>query len=887
MPRLLVGLLLSLLIPGTASRLSAADAPLTYEGDIRPILRTHCFDCHGAEKEKRGKLDLRLRRLMVAGGEGGPAIVPGSPQKSRLLARLTAGEMPPGDKKVPAAEIETIRKWIAAGAPTARPEPDRLPDGLGITPEERSWWSFIPLKRPIVPAHDASQRIRTPIDALLKQAMGDRRLGFSPDADSRTLARRAYLDLLGRPPTPEELAAFVADTASDAWERLIDRLLANPQYGERWGRHWLDIAGYADSEGVTNKDVVRSEAWKFRDYVIRAINANRRFDRFITEQLAGDELLKGSRDKLDAGGVELMTATGFLRMAADGTGSGADGPAARNQVVSDTLKIVSTALMGVSLGCAQCHDHRYDPISQDDYYRIRAVFEPALNPAAWKNPGQRKLSLYDDTKKAQAASIEAEAKTLEGERNKKRDTYIAQALAKELAGFDEPLRGKLKVAKATADKKRSAEQKALLKKYPKLNVTGGNLYQYNQKHADEIKAFDKRIQAIRSRKPKQEFLRVLMEVPGQVPVTKLFHRGDHRQPRHEVAPGGLTVTAPDGQRLVIEPNDKKRPSTGRRLAWARWLTSGRHPLVGRALVNRIWMHHFGRGLVNTPGEFGKMGEKPTHPVLLDWLATEFADSGWDLKRFHRLIMRSTVYRQVSTHSDAFAAADPENIFYWRKPVFRMDAETIRDSILAVNGRLITKFYGPPVPVKEDAVGQIVIGIDKKAASNRPGNDIPLKGEDLRRSVYIQVRRSRPLAMLRTFDAPVMETNCDRRVPSTSASQSLMMMNSKFILDSSQDFATRLGGTVPAWVTVPDGLTGIATDEQQMTARRVAWAWQLAYNRAPADEELIAAMAFLDDQLDFIKKNPDQQKGNKIPSKVLVLVNLCQALLGSNEFLYID
>ena len=250
-------------------------------------------------------------------------------------------------------------------------------------------------------------------------------------------------------------------------------------------------------------------------------------------------------------------------------------------------------------------------------------------------------------------------------------------------------------------------------------------------------------------------------------------------------------------------------------------------------------------------------------------------------------MRSTVYRQVSTHSDAFAAADPENIFYWRKPVFRMDAETIRDSILAVNGRLITKFYGPPVPVKEDAVGQIVIGIDKKAASNRPGNDIPLKGEDLRRSVYIQVRRSRPLAMLRTFDAPVMETNCDRRVPSTSASQSLMMMNSKFILDSSQDFATRLGGTVPSWVTVPDGLTGITTDEQRLTARRVAWAWHLAYHRSPGNDELVAAMAFLADQLDFIKKNPDQQKGSKIPSKVLVLVNLCQALLGSNEFLYID
>ncbi len=331
-----------------------------FEADIRPILRAHCFDCHGATDGKEGGLDLRLVRFQSAGGESGPAIVPGDPENSYLLARIRAGEMPPNGEKVPPKEIETIARWIAAGARTARPEPDSIAPGLGITAEERSWWSFQPIERPAAAAKSSDSRVRTQIDALLLASMPEG-LTFSPDADKRSLMLRAFFDLLGLPPTPEEAEQFMTDKSADAYPKLIDRLLASPHYGERWGRHWLDAAGYADSEGGAANDVVRAWAFKYRDYVIRAFNSDKPFDRFLHEQLAGDELAGPIGGDLSPAQTELLTATGFLRMAADGTG-GDSSPEVRNQVVADTVKIVTSSLLGLTVACAQCHDHRYDPI---------------------------------------------------------------------------------------------------------------------------------------------------------------------------------------------------------------------------------------------------------------------------------------------------------------------------------------------------------------------------------------------------------------------------------------------------------------------------------------------------------------------------------------------
>jgi mono/diheme cytochrome c family protein len=750
----------------------AEDAkPLTYEKDVRPIFRVHCFDCHGATAELKAGLDLRLVRTMTKGGESGPAITAGRPATSLLLERITKGEMPPGDTRLSAEEIATLTKWLTQGAKTARPEPKTLGVGLKITLEERAYWAFQPIKRP--QPLPPSARVRSPLDALLMQEM-PKGLTFSPDADRLTLIKRVYFDLIGLPPSEKELTAALNDKQSDWYEKLIDQLLKSPHYGERWGRHWLDVAGYADSEGYTTKDEIRPWAWKYRDYVIASLNKDKPFDRFITEQLAGDELAVPRTGDLTAEQMELLTATGFLRMAADGTGSGANNPDGRNKVMTDTIKIVSSSLLGMSVACAQCHDHRYDPIPQTDYYALRAVLEPALNWKKWQTPQQRRMSLYTAADRKQAAEVEAEAKKLSVEKGKKQAEYMAQALAVELKKYEQPLRDQLQAAYKAPAKSRTDAQKQLLKKHPSVNITTGNLYQYLPKSKTDLKKYDDRIAAIRTKKPKEEFLRVLLEQPGQAIETKLFHRGDHKQPKQVVQPGGLSVVSSTGERLKFSANDAKSPTTGRRLAFARWLTDGKNPLVARVIANRIWLHHFGRGIVGTPGDFGRLGMTPTHPKLLDWLAAEFMQQGWSMQQMHRTIIRSTAYRQSSVLSEKSKTLDPDNFYYSRKPLLRLEAETIRDRMLATAGVLDRKLFGPPLTITEDDAGMVTV-----------------KGEQKRRSVYIQVRRSQPIAMLQAFDAPVMETNCDIRTSSTVATQSLMLLNGSFILRQGRSLADRV------------------------------------------------------------------------------------------------
>ena len=840
-----------------ADDLPHSPAQLTYETHIRPVFRAYCFDCHGGGEAFKGGLDLRLRRLMVKGGDSGAAITPGSPSKSLLLERIRNGEMPPREMKVPKQDIETIATWIAAGAKTARPELEKLGKGIGVSFDERSFWAFQPIRRPVVPKFAAEDRVRTPIDALLLAAMRKRGLSFSSDAARITLLKRAVFDLIGLPPTLHQVREFLDDESPDAYERLIDGLLKSPQYGERWGRHWLDVAGYADSEGDTNADAVRSYSYKYRDYVIRSLNADKPFDRFLQEQLAGDELVPLPHENLTPLQIETLVATGFLRMAADGTGSGANTADARNQVLADTIKIVSTSLLGLSIGCAQCHDHRYDPIPQSDYYRLRAVFEPAYDWKQWRTPAQRKVSLSTQADRDRAAEIEVEAKKIVAEKSGKQAEHLAAALEKELSQYDEELRDKLRTAYQTPVNKRTAEQKRLLKQHPSINITPGLLYLYNQAAADDLKKYDVRIAAVRAKKPVEDFIRMLTEVPGQVPTTFLFHRGDHKQPKHEISPGGLTIASASGRRVEFPANNAELPTTGRRLAYARWLTGGKHPLVARVLVNRIWMHHFGRGLVGSPSDFGKLGERPTHPELLDWLANEFMDQGWHLKKLHKLIMTSTAYRQSSLRDPQNDKIDPDNLLYGRKSIRRLEAEAIRDRILATSGLLSQQMFGSPVFVKADDTGKVVVG-----------------GDQSRRSLYIQVRRSQPVALLKAFDAPVMETNCQRRSSSTVATQSLILMNSDFILNQAKRFAHRIIGE---WSS-GDGFDGPPLTQQ------VAYAWQLAYARPATHEEIKVSLEFLSQQISHLKKHGSAKKSDP---ELQALTNFCQVLFGSNEFLYVD
>ena len=838
-----------------------ADEPITFEGQVRPILKAYCLDCHGAGEKIRGGLDLRLKRFAEKGGNSGPVVVPGHPAKSLLLERMKSGQMPTTEKKVPAEMIAIVEKWIAGGAVARRVEPATLPPGIDITPEERSYWFFQPLKRPTPPVFSAKDRVRTPIDALLLARLRAQNLSFQEDADRLTLIRRATLDLLGLSPTQPEIDAFLNDQSADAYEKVLDRLLASPHYGERWARHWLDVAGYADSAGDGVADTPRPQAWKYRDYVIRSFNADKPLNQFIMEQLAGDELAPPPWNNLQGKQIDLLVATGFLRTAPDPTAS-KSGQAEAEQVIADTLKIVGSSLLGLTVGCAQCHDHRYDPIPQVDYFRLRAIFEPALNPAQWRGPNQRRVSLYTDADRAKAAAIDAEAATLQAEVNKKQQKYVEDAFLKELAKFPAEARDSLRSAFQTPGPKRTPEQEKLVGANPKLNITPGVLYQYNMAAADEIKKLQEGVNAKRALKPVEDFLDVLNEIKDQVPATHLFYRGDFRQPKGQVLPGDLTIAAPEGKRSDFTPRDPKaQASTGRRLAFAKHLTTGDHPLLGRVLANRLWLHHFGRGIVDTPGDFGVLGQRPSHPELLDWLATELVRQGWSMKQMHKVIMTSTAYRQSSRRRPAQDALDGGNVLVGRYPLRRLDAEVLRDRIIQATGRLDRTLYGPPVPVVEDTAGQ----------GNAP-DDKP------RRSIYLQVRRTKPVAFLAAFDAPTTELNCERRAGATTAPQALMLMNSDFILKQAGHFAARLRKETPADFE-RERLTKLHPKNLRL-AQYAAFAWREAYQRGARDAEIVRACQFLEVQIPHLR-------ANIADPELAALTNLCQQLLSSSEFLYVD
>lgn len=948
---------------------SGKSGEVSFEHDVRPLLKAHCLECHGEGEETEGGLDLRLRRFIVEGGESGPALQPGDHEASSLWERTSSGDMPPGDRKLTKDELHTIETWIRTGAKTLRREPESIPDGVYVPPEEREFWSFRPIQAADVPEVKQRHRVRTPIDAFVLRRLEEHDLGFSPDADRATFIRRATIDLTGLPPTPEEVEQFTNDEDPAALENLIDRLLKTPEYGERWGRHWLDIVGYADSEGYTIDDPIRSNAYHYRDYVIDSFNADLPFDQFIQQQIAGDEIIGFPKKNLTPEETSKLIATGFLRMVPDGTGKAPkeEQDLARNQVVADAVHVLGSSLLGLTLDCAQCHNHRYDPISQAEYFQVRAIFEPAYDWKNWRNPKSRLVSLYTDADRASAAKVEAEAKLIDEEYNRRAEELIAETLEDQLVQHvPAELRDVLRTAFETTEKKRSAEQKAHLKRYPKiLKISRGALYLYDRdirsklaglkkaysqrskdlvqaaqqktlakleeplagklaeaikapakkrtesqkellaehagnevtvenladfdaaaadelaklkaeidgtkERAPQLEAIKKRATAVRRQKPKEHFVRALTEVPGKVPDTFLFSRGDHRSPLQKLQPAVLSVPS-NGQDVQIPRNDEGRSTTGRRLAYAQYLTSGQHPLVARVLVNRFWMHHFGQGIVSTPSDFGLLGDRPSHPELLDWLAYEFMANGWSLKQFHRMVMTSTVYRQALRKIPA-NDRDPDNRLLSGMSLRRLEAETLRDSVLAVSGKLNPKRFGPPIPVMPDRVGQIVIGIENENAG-RPGAIIDMKGEDFRRSVYVQVRRSRPLGMLDTFDAPQMSPNCDNRPSSTVAPQSLMLMNSEFVLQQATEFAKR-----------------VRSESGEELADQVRRAWILALCQTPSDSQVQGAIAFIDQQTKHLADSPAAKelakRDKQATPELLALSSFCQTLFSSNRFLYVD
>jgi hypothetical protein len=845
-----------------------ADAMLTFEKDVRPIVKAHCTHCHGEEEKPEGGVDLRLRRFMDE------IVVVGQPERSKLVEVIRSGEMPEKGKPLTEEQLAVIEKWIAQGAKTAKAEPLALAPGPIISDEDRGYWAFQPIQKPVAPKNVEAQKMRTPVDAFVLAKLSEKGLSMAPEADRRTLIRRVTLDLTGLLPTPEEVDAFVADQSPLAYEQLVERLLASKNYGERWARHWLDVVGYADSNGYTEADSVRPHAWRYRDYVIRSMNEDKPWDQFIQEQIAGDELAGATHGDyqqavLDPRRTDQLIATAFLRMAPDGTGDTVDdAKLAKNQVIAEQIKITTSSLMGMTVACAQCHDHRYDPITQADYYRLRAVFDPAYHWEAWRAPNSRLYSLYTPEERAKAAEIEAKAKEIEVEARAMSKKFLDEIFEVEIKKVPEAEQAAFRVARDTPVAKQTPEQKALIKKYPSALATY-SLDLYDKKKQDIVDAKMAEAKKLRDTKPVEGFVMALTEVKGQMPVSKLFNRGDHDQPKQVVQPGELGILA-SPQIEPFKPVPVSSGSSGRRLAYAQWLTSGKHPLVARVLVNRFWLNHMGRGIVNTPGDFGRQGELPTHPELLDYLADEFVKSGWKLKSLHRLILLSSTYRQSSVN-DASLRADPENRFYARFKMRRLDAETLRDSMLAATGTLVNASYGPPSGIGRDPQGRVITGIDKGTITTHKVD--PAGADDFRRSIYVQVRRSKPVTVLDTFDAPTMSPNCEMRSQTTVAPQSLLLMNDTFVLDSSRRLADRV--------------TAEAPNDRAKQLQRV---WSLLYSKPATDADIAKCLNYLDEQTKALTQyhHDIQHAKGVVPNPPQeAMASLCQILCSSNRFLYVE
>jgi Protein of unknown function (DUF1549)/Protein of unknown function (DUF1553)/Planctomycete cytochrome C len=804
-----------------------------FEQYVRPVLAERCYSCHGEKKQKAG---LRVDSLeaILKGGESGPAIAPGKPEQSLLVEAINyhGPEMPPIGK-LDAATIAVLTRWVSLGAPW--PKGDRRPHATSTSNSDsgrsphardyRSFWAIEPVARVSIPSmpHAAlgssTEWSRNPIDAFVLSALFQHGLAPAPGADKPTLIRRATFDLTGLPPTPEEVDAFLADASSEAYERLVDRLLASPRYGQRWGQHWLDLVRYAESDGF-RQDAVRQEAWRFRDYVVRAFNIDKPYDRFLTEQLAGDEL--------DCDDPELKIATGYYRL----------GPYEYNQrnvrgqwadILNEITDVTGEVFLGLSFGCARCHDHKFDPILQKDYYRLQAFFAP--------------LSFRDDLTLARPHE--------EAHYQSRQTAWEKQAadVLRELAALEHPYRDK---GRDTALAKFPDDIRAILLKPENdrspLELQLGALafrqvsYEYDQVPA-QLKGSGKERWG-QLRKALQSYHPSRPEPPPRVlgvtdigPVSPPTYVPGTRVAL-PVEPGFLSLLDPAPARIM--PSSLAPRSTGRRLALARWMSRPDNPLSTRVIVNRVWQYHFGRGLVGTASDFGRLGDLPSHPELLDWLAARFVAGGWRLKPLHRLILTSAAYRQSAQckPTDLIAAerVDPENRLLWKRTVERLDADEIREAMLAASGELEPMIGGPSaMPVQP------------------------------RRTIDTRLVRNTRDALLGAFDAPDGNSTVPLRDSTTTATQALLLINGDWALARARAFAARVERSRPE-----------SADERE----RIVLVYRLAVGRFPDSDEVEAAVAFLRRQKALGVAFPPR-------TSTAALVDFCHVILNSNEFLYLD
>ena len=797
------------------------ETSVSFAKDIQPILASSCLNCHG-ESLQLSKFDLRTRESALLGGQHGSDIVPGNAEQSRMYKRVAGLEkpaMPQQGTPLTPAQAAAVKQWINDGAkwdapPASSSATPAAPSTAAsaaiaglmerpITQEERNYWTFkLPVQTP--PPAVANRNLVNPIDRFLEKTRADHGLKAAPRADKNTLVRRAYLDLLGLPPTPAQVQEFVSDQSPDAWENLVDRLLASPHYGERYGRHWLDVARYADSGGF-EYDIHRPNAWRYRDYVIKSFNQDKAFTQFLTEQLAGDEMDYRTQDSL--------VATGFLRMGPRVLFREKDNPERRYDYLDEMLGTIGKGMLGLTVNCARCHNHKFDPIMAKDYYAMEAALfgfvetEYPLAPPdqaeaylakneeindkvesirlqidTLEKPYRDKLNLAEVQKKYPEHIYAAAAKP-EAERTPGEQLLAVQVLTGVRASVVE-VEALMTPAELARKKELRAEQTALLKQRPKPLpmaeiVTDGD-YRFQP-----LALGDNTISCPKCRIPPPEggsFIHKGSE-PYKVPKSYFLIRGDVESKGPEMKPGFIGVITNGNPPTEIPRPDGR--TSGRRLALAKWIASPQNPMTARVWVNRLWQKHFGRGIVSTLENFGKMGALPTHPELLDWLAVEFMNRGWSTKQLNKLMMMSEAYQMASVFEDADSIKnDLENRYLWKFRPQRLDAEIVRDSMLAVGGNINLAIGGEPIfpYIPSD----ILLGQYRGKWENT------LEGPAAwRRGVYVYQRRSLPYPMFDTFDHPDLNAMVGARNVSTVPTQALTLLNNPFVLSQANWLAERV------------------------------------------------------------------------------------------------
>jgi hypothetical protein len=809
-------------------------------------------------------LDLRTREGALNGGKHGPAIIPGNATASRLYKQVAAQEQPqmPLGGKLSDEEIAVLKAWIDTGAAwdssvqLAMPTADShlVAAQSKFTDAQRKYWAFQKVVKPAVPAVKEKGWVRTPVDAFILAKLEERHLKPNPPADKTTLIRRAYFDLIGLPPTPEQVQGFLSDNSAEAYEKVVSGLLASPRYGERWGRHWLDLARYADTQGF-KADETRPNVWRYRDYVIDAFNQDRPYDRFIKEQIAGDEQFPDD--------PAAKVGTGFNRLWPDESNL-ANPILMRQEILDDITDTVASVFMGLTYGCAKCHDHKFDPILQKDYYKLQAFFAGTTNADRASLLSGEQAAVYQ----RQYAEWDAKTRDIRSRMREILEGVRLNATKNAIGMFPK----EAQEAIFTPPEKRTPMQWQTYyrsaSRLPKDAALEKSLTGEVKERYDALKKELGQYDPIKP--PDPPVAEVMVDQGREAPPIYILAKGVWDSPLETVQPGFLSILdlnpAP-----VVPPEGLE--STGRRSALAKWLTDPGNPLVSRVMVNRIWHYHFGQGIVGSPSDFGIMGERPSNPQLLDYLASTFVENGWSIKSVHRVIMLSNSYQQSSDYQPEAAQADPHDKLLWRFERRRLEGEVIRDSMLFAGGQLNLKMGGPgvfpPLPPGVSMPGSTYLNwkTEKDPA------------EANRRSVYIFVKRNLRYPMFETFDFPDTHEPCPRRYATVTPTQPLALMNDELVMD----WARLLAGRV-----LDDG--GLSPEQQ------VERAYRLVFSRAPKAEESRLISYFLHQQSGLLSARMARGENVPIPASVpqgmlpaaaAAFVELCHTLLNSNEFIYMN